>query len=70
MVCSLAKGLSGTRIRFNRVRYTDAIKREVNLLDDGVVDALVSVGATSRVHIPRPINASNSRSPSRSTSRG
>ena len=34
------------------VRYTDAIKREPNLLDDGVVDTLESVGATSTVNEP------------------
>jgi hypothetical protein len=44
---------------------------KANLLDDGVVDTLVSVGATSGIHTSVYINVSDSaRIRSRSTSRG
>jgi hypothetical protein len=44
---------------------------KANLLDDGVVDTLVSVVATGGVRASVSINASDSaRIPSRSTSRG
>jgi hypothetical protein len=52
------------------MRYTDAIKREGDLLDDGIVDTLGSVGATRGVHTSAYINASTSaQTPSLSSSR-
>jgi hypothetical protein len=42
--------LSVAHIQFNSMRLTDGIQREANLLDDGVVDTLGSVGATSAAH--------------------
>jgi hypothetical protein len=42
------------------MRHADVIKREPNLLDDGVVDTLGSVGATSGVHISVSVSASGS----------
>jgi hypothetical protein len=43
---------------------------KANLLDDGIVDTLGLVGATSGLHTSVSINASDSaRIPSRSTSR-
>ena len=51
------------------MRYTGALREKANLLDDGVVDTLGSVGVTSGVHTEVSINASdNAPSPSRSTS--
>src|SRR3984893_14956617 len=51
------------------MRYTGALREKANLLDDGVVDTLGSVGVTSGVHTDVSINASdNARSPSRSAS--
>jgi hypothetical protein len=42
------------------VRYTGASSVKANLLDDGVVDTLGSVGATSGVHTCASINALDS----------
>jgi hypothetical protein len=49
-VGSLLKALSVAHIRFNRVRYRDATSVKANLLDDGIVDTLVSIGATIALH--------------------
>ena len=61
MVCSFIKGFSGAYVRFNWMHYTDAPNVTANLLDDGVVNTLASVGAirssdlsTSR-RLPRAI---------------
>ena len=50
MVGSLVKEFSVPHVRFNSVRYTNAIRRKRNLLDDGIVDTLGSVGARRRAH--------------------
>jgi hypothetical protein len=52
------------------MQYTDAIKREGDLLDDGIADTLGSVGATRGVHTSAYINASTTaQTPSLSSSR-
>jgi hypothetical protein len=54
MVGSLLKEPSVAHLRFNRMRYTDATSVKANLLDDGIVDTLASVGATSALTLPFP----------------
>jgi len=62
MVDSLLKNCPLRIVRFNRMRYIDAIygcdqtrSVEANLLDDGIDDTLTSVGATGALReIPWP----------------
>jgi hypothetical protein len=51
------------------MRYTDAIKREANLLDDGVADTLGLVGALSGIRTAVSIGASDRRAIAAASSR-
>jgi hypothetical protein len=54
---------------FNRMRYTDAAKVKAHLLDNGIVDALASAGATEAFKLPFPSTPSTARASLRASRR-
>jgi hypothetical protein len=61
MAGALLEELSVAHIRFNSDAHTDATRVKANPLDDGIVDTLVSVGATSAFTLPFPATPRRAR---------